>query len=100
MPAGWLASKAAPDVLLPDRELARVVYVDHYGNAMTGLRPSGKTRRIKAGRRTLAYARTFEEARGPFWYENSMRLAEIAAPKASAARLLGLKIGSRVSWED
>ncbi len=43
-------------------------------------------------------ARTFEEANGPFWYENSMGLAEIAAPRASAARLLKLKIGSRVHF--
>lgn len=100
VPRGWLAPKRAPDVLLPDRELARVIYVDHYGNAMTGLRRYRTTWRLRAGGRRLPHARTFESARGPFWYENSMGLVEIAAPNASAARRLRLKIGSTVAWEE
>ncbi len=98
LPRGWLFSKAHPEILLRDGELARVIYIDHYGNAFTGLRKFRKSWRLRAGGRTLSYARTFEDASGPFWYENSMRLAEIAAPRGSAAKLLRLRIGSRVSW--
>ncbi|HSA89561.1 MAG TPA: SAM hydroxide adenosyltransferase [Burkholderiales bacterium] len=98
MPRGWLAPKKAPDVLLGDEELARVIYIDHYGNAVTGLRRFGTQWRLRAGGRTLPYARTFEAARGPFWYENSMGLVEIASPRRSAARRLRLRIGSPVAW--
>jgi S-adenosylmethionine hydrolase len=99
VPRGWLAPKKAPDVLLRDEELARVIYIDHYGNAVTGLRRLRTEWRLRAGGRTLPYARTFEAARGPFWYENSMGLVEIAAPRRNAAKLLGLRIGSRVAWQ-
>ena len=98
VPRGWLVRKAAPDVLLRGDELARIIYVDHYGNAVTGLRRFKKSWRLSAGGRMLEYARTFEATRGPFWYENSMGLVEIAAPRRSAAKLLGLRIGGRVAW--
>lgn len=100
VPRGWLAPKRAPDVLLPGEDLGEVVYIDHYGNAATGLRASGRQRMLRVGRRNLEYARTFEDAKGPFWYENSMGLAEIAAPRRSAARKLRLKVGTPVAWRD
>jgi S-adenosylmethionine hydrolase len=99
VPRGWLAAKRAPDVNLVDADLARIIYLDHYGNAFTGLRASRKSDRLRAGRRILAYARTFEEAKGPFWFENSMGLVEIAAPRGNAARLLRLKVGQPVAWQ-
>ncbi|HET7363454.1 MAG TPA: SAM-dependent chlorinase/fluorinase [Burkholderiales bacterium] len=97
VPRGWLAPKAQPDVLLPAADLGRVIYIDHYGNAVTGLRFKNRSAVVKVGRRVLRYARTFEEARGPFWYKNSMGLVEIAAPCASAARLLRLQVGTLVT---
>ena len=97
VPRGWLVPKARPDVLLASRDLARVIYIDHYGNAVTGLRFTNANATLRVGRRVLRYARTFVEARGPFWYENSMGLVEIAAPRASAARALRLKVGTRVA---
>jgi S-adenosylmethionine hydrolase len=100
IPAGWLRRKRAPDVLLKDEELSRVIYVDHYGNAITGLREFRTAWKLRAGKRTLGYARTFEEAKRPFWHDNSMGLVEIAAPRGSAARALRLKIGSPVAWEE
>jgi S-adenosylmethionine hydrolase len=99
VPRRWLARKKAPDVLLRDEELERIVYIDHYGNAMTGLRKFSTEWRLRVGGRTLRYARTFEAARGPFWYENSMGLVEVAAPRGNAAKLLGLRIGSSVAWQ-
>lgn len=84
----------------PD-ELAQVVYIDHFGNAVTGMRAAslaaGRTLEV-AGRR-LTRARTFAEAPPgtPFWYENSNGLAEIAVNQGRAERLLNLAVGSPVS---
>ena len=96
VPRGWLAPKARPSVLLPALELARIIYIDHYGNAITGMRFKSSNITLRVVRRVLRYARTFEEARAPFWYENSMGLIEIAAPRGSAAKRLGLRVGSPV----
>ena len=73
------------------------VYIDHFGNAMTGLRVAQLPRVAKlivAGR-VLEPARTFSD-RQPgmaFWYENSNGLAEIAVNQKRADRELGLSIG-------
>lgn len=83
----------------PD-DLAAIVYVDHYGNAMTGLRaamlPPGA--KLAVAGRVLERARTFGD-RPPgaaFWYENSNGLAEIAVNSGRADRALGLAIGMSV----
>src|SRR5262245_21239249 len=80
--------------------LCEIVYVDHYGNAMTGLRaatlPPGA--RLAASGRVLQRERTFSD-RPPgaaFWYENSNGLAEIAVNQGRADRDLALAIGSRL----
>jgi S-adenosylmethionine hydrolase len=86
----------APGADWPD-DLARVVYVDGFGNAMTGLRaaavPAEHT--IAVAGRSLARARTFSDLPPgtPFWYENANGLAEIAVNQGSAADLLGLDVG-------
>jgi S-adenosyl-L-methionine hydrolase (adenosine-forming) len=99
-PRGWLVRQRAPKVLLDARDLARVIYIDHYGNAMTGLRAAsvGQAARLRVAGRRLARAATFGDARAgaAFWYENSIGLVEIAANGASAARKLGLRVGTAV----
>lgn len=99
MPSRGLVAKRAPDVLLDAGDLPRVIYIDHYGNAMTGLRALPKSARLRVGRHKLSYARTFEAARPgePFWYPNCIGLVEIAANRESAARKLRLRVGSRVA---
>ena len=88
---------------LGPEDLAEIVYLDHFGNAMTGLRarnlPPG-ARLVVAGR-AIAYTRVFSDAPGdePFWYENSIGLAEIAGNKHSAAHRLGLAVGQQVTIE-
>ena len=69
-------------------DLAEIVYIDHFGNAMTGLRaarlPAGA--RLATGDRVLESATTFSN-RPPgtaFWYENSNGLAEIAVNQGRA----------------
>lgn len=101
VPAGWLAVARSPRVLLDTADLAQVIYVDHYGNAMTGLRAADvdPAARLRTGKRSLARAPTFCGVRhgAVFWYENSLGLVEIAANQASAARKLGLRVGTPVA---
>jgi hypothetical protein len=83
----------------PD-DLAAIVYVDHYGNAMTGLRAArlaDGTELEVAGRR-IARARTFADVADgtPLWYDNANGLAEIAVNGGSAAARFGLTPGSPV----
>jgi S-adenosylmethionine hydrolase len=84
----------------PD-DLPEIVYIDHYGNAMTGLRapllPAGG--RLAISGRVLRRAGTFAEVPTgeAFWYENANGLAEIAVNGGDAADALGLSIGSPVA---
>jgi len=84
----------------PD-ELAEVVYVDRYGNAMTGLNASNvpRAQHLAVAGESLAYARTFSAVPPgqAFWYENSCGLVEIAVNQARADRQLGLGVGTAVS---
>jgi S-adenosylmethionine hydrolase len=95
--AAQLEQKAGLDVSLPGDDLAEVIYIDHYGNAFTGLRSGivARDARVMAAGRSISYARVFSEvAKGEvFWYENSLGLVEIAANSANAAARLGLRIG-------
>jgi S-adenosylmethionine hydrolase len=84
----------------PD-DLAEIIYVDQYGNAMSGLRAALLPRDsalIAAGRR-VAPARTFSSVPPgeAFWYENANGLAEIAVNMGRADAQLGLRIGSSVA---
>ncbi|HEX6979428.1 MAG TPA: SAM-dependent chlorinase/fluorinase [Alphaproteobacteria bacterium] len=104
------ARTLSPDMLKPAEptrmpewpdDLAEIVYIDHYGNAMTGIRANRlpATARLVIGGRTLPHARTFVdvEAGRAFWYENSNGLVEIAVNQGRADTTLGLAIGTPVS---
>jgi S-adenosylmethionine hydrolase len=84
----------------PD-DLPEIVYIDGYGNAMTGLRASILPEKAKLAvkGRVLTRARTFSDAPlgAGFWYENSNGLAEIAVNKGRADSALSLAIGTPVS---
>ena len=103
-PDGRLARKPRLQVNFGPGDLAEVIYVDHFGNAITGLRASGvsRRRRLVIGGHWIEYARVFSDAApgAVFWYENSLGLAEIAANGASAAAKLDLKIGDAVGLAD
>lgn len=108
--AAWIARGAFPtpklkhvsglDCDFGGEELAEVIYIDHYGNAMTGLRGAALARdtRLVVHHHHLPYARVFAEvpAGEPFWHENSIGLVEIAVNSGHAARKLGLEIGQPV----
>ena len=95
--------QASLAVRLGEKDLAEVIYVDHYGNAMTGLRAAGLTRAttLAVARRRIERARVFADvpAGKVFWYENSVGLAEIAASSGSAAIRLDIAVGTAVQPE-
>jgi hypothetical protein len=84
----------------PD-DLAEIVYIDHYGNAMTGLRAGAVPLQVRfnVGGEPIAGAHTFSDvpAGRAFWYENSNGLVEIAVNMGRADAALGLAIGSAVA---
>jgi len=85
-------------------DLAAIVYFDHYGNAITGLRYGdeleGKILLVNGLR--IPQARTFsDKPKGePFWYRNSMGLVEIAVNLGRADTVLGLGLGQGFCFED
>ena len=85
-------------------DLEEIIYVDHYGNACTGIRARNAPADgvLLASGRRIAGARVFGEVSpgSPLWYENSLGLVEIAVNRGNAAQALELHIGDRVSWVD
>lgn len=91
---------AGLEVRFDTADLPRILYIDHYGNAWTGLRGglADTAGSVEVRGQHLAWRRVFSDAaKGEtFWYVNSVGLVEIAANRASAAGLLGLKVGDPV----
>lgn len=83
----------------PD-DLAEIIYVDHFGNCMTGIRAEmlDTTKAIQVNGSTISYADTFSSApQGTaFWYANSQCLIEIAVNGGSAAEQMQLEIGTQL----
>lgn len=83
----------------PD-DLAAVIYVDGYGNLMTGYRAASlpEDATVRVGHHRPARARTFGDV--PIgtlmWFENSIGLVEIATNQGSAAAMLRASIGTRI----
>ncbi len=81
----------------PD-ELWRVVYVDRYGNAISGVRASAvKDNTVfTLNGQAVHCARTFSGVREGevFWYENSNGLLEFAVNRGRADEVLGLTVGT------
>jgi len=99
-PADKLREVAALEVEFDAADLPRILYIDHYGNAWTGIRGGlgdpGASLEVKG--RPLPWRKTFGEARKGevFWYVNGAGLLEIAANRASAAESLALAVGDVV----
>ena len=84
-------------------QLNEIVYIDHFGNAMTGLQASAvaQNKKLLVHKHRLAYARTFAEvpAGESFWYENANGLVELATNQGCACDVLSLAIGDSVAIE-
>lgn len=80
----------------PD-DLPEVIYIDGFGNCMTGMRKSflKKHAVIHINQQEIKYAETFSgvSAGEIFWYFNSLGLVELAVNKGSAADYLQIKTG-------
>ena len=86
----------------PD-DLAEIIYVDHYGNAITGLRAAALApdARLGVADGVLPRVRTFSDVpRGvAFCYENANGLMEVAINSGRTDDVLGLRVGSKVTVE-
>ncbi|MDP6428080.1 MAG: SAM-dependent chlorinase/fluorinase [Rhodospirillales bacterium] len=83
----------------PD-DLAEIIYIDRFGNAITGLRARfvEPTFALRVNHVYLEYAGVFSDVpKGQaFWYENSNGLVEVAVNQGRADELLGIQVGSDV----
>ena len=90
------------DRIIPDwpKDLPEIIYIDHFGNAITGMRASvlDSTHDIRLGEKLIKNARTFSAVPSgqAFWYENSNGLVEIAVNQGRADRILKLAIGDKL----
>jgi Uncharacterized conserved protein len=115
----WFAPSAARLVLGKDLQLAplapadmvgadwpdecpAIVYIDHFGNLMTGVRASSLADQavLRIQGQPLPRARTFYEVEPgqAFWYENALGLIEIAVNQGRADRQLVLGVGETVEF--
>jgi hypothetical protein len=99
VPASAPVAMTPPIPDWPD-DLPQVLYIDHFGNAMTGLRADrlAQDARLQIGNTTLARARTYSETgEGEgFWYENANGLVEIAVNQGRASAEYSIAVGDPV----
>jgi len=110
------SEKIAVDDLVKDNwpdDLHEVVYIDHYGNLMTGVRASSVKADvvIELGGKLIyppdinsdqpAGSHTFSDVpQGQlFWYQNANGLVEIAANQGNAKNLLEARIGQSITFK-
>ena len=87
------------DVEFDGGDLPRVIYIDHFGNAWTGLRDLSSDARVGVAGALFKQSDTFGcvgKGEG-FWFNNSAGLLEIAVNRGSAATTYGVKVGDRVT---
>lgn len=94
---GYLARSLPKPMKYSANELKRVIYIDHFGNAMAGVYAEGVDcgRSFRLAETDFRYARTFSEVRRgePFWYKNALGLLEFSVNQGSAQQQLGLDLG-------
>jgi S-adenosyl-L-methionine hydrolase (adenosine-forming) len=84
----------------PD-DLNEIIYIDHFGNCMTGIWAESLSKQavLKINNQEIANASTFSDVTEGqvFWYENSNGLVEIAVNQESASEVLGIKVGTEIN---
>jgi S-adenosylmethionine hydrolase len=87
----------------PD-DLFQVVYIDRFGNALTGVRASAVAEVVllEVNGQPVKRARTFSDVSPgeAFWYENANGLVEFAVNRGRADAVLGLKTGAAFKLQD
>lgn len=85
----------------PD-DLARILYIDHFGNAISGIRASQllSTQQLKLGKQIISRARTFSDVPvgQAFWYENANGLVEIAVNCGRADVLEDVQLAATIQF--
>jgi len=85
-------------------DLCKIVYIDHYGNAITGLRGYNiKTHKLLFIKgHEIAWAKTFSDVKPgqAFWYNNSNNLVEIAVNQGDAITRFNLRVGDDFQMVD
>jgi S-adenosyl-L-methionine hydrolase (adenosine-forming) len=101
LPIGKIEATEELRLRLGRDDLSDIIYIDHYGNALTGLRARGVPHDavIAVHGRRIPHARIFADvpAGSPFWYENSIGLVELAMNGDNTAERMGLSVGDRVN---
>ncbi len=97
-PTDKLQPQEKPALEFDAGDLPRVIYIDHYGNAWTGVRAVPANTRVQAAGRLFSHSESFGfVGRGEgFWFVNSVGLVELAVNRGSAAASFGLKLGDPV----
>lgn len=95
-----LVARDSLDVAVAIDDLSQVIYVDHYGNCITGIvaRDTGCDAIFSVAGQHLGHALVFSDvpAGMPFWYANSLGLVELALNCGSVADMLQLSVGMPV----
>ena len=82
-------------------ELAEIIYIDHYGNVMTGINGAQVSANtvFRVNEAEFEFQKTFQNKGRdkPFWYVNSIGLIEFAHYGQSIAGLYHFNVGDRVS---
>jgi len=101
LPAGMLKICVRPQQENWPPDLMKIIYIDHFGNALTGIRSQriADDAILVVKNHQIAYAHHYAEVpQGQvFWYRNSNSLIEIAMNCKHAACTLGLSVGDPVS---
>lgn len=83
-----------------EHELAEIIYIDNFGNCMTGIRAKSinENQKLEIANCCLSRETTFSKAAAgqPFWFENSSGLVELAMNKSSISKKLGLAEGNKI----
>jgi S-adenosyl-L-methionine hydrolase (adenosine-forming) len=81
-------------------DLNEIIYIDHFGNCMTGIRAESLDKQLilRIDHQDIVNADTFSDVKEgkALWYENSNGLIEIAVNQGTAEDDLELKIGSHI----
>lgn len=82
-------------------DVNKIIYIDHYGNAITGIRAENLdvSASLLLGEMALTHAQIFSDVPlgQAFWYENANGLVEIAVNQGHAAEMLALNLGDSVT---
>ena len=83
----------------PD-QLAEIIYIDHFGNAVTGIQTQtlDDEVRVRIGEKEYPRKAVFSEVPlgEAFCYANSLGLLEVAVNRGRASDILDLEIGSKI----